>query len=55
MRNIGKRDWIVLARHPDSGRYLTIFLEQIRKLEFRLKTARDSTDTEKRLYKAKRK
>jgi len=47
------RDWIVISKHPDTGRYLTIFLEQIRKLEFRLKTARDSTESEKRLYRKK--
>jgi len=39
--------------NPDTRRYLTIFLEQIRKLEFRLKTARDSTESEKRLYRKK--
>ncbi len=41
---------MIITQCPDSGRFLTIFLEQLRKLEFRLKTARDSTSAEKRLY-----
>jgi len=53
MMRIGDRDWAIIAMNPDSGRFLTIFLEQLRKLEFRLKTARDSTDAEKRLYRKK--
>ncbi|MFQ6056305.1 MAG: hypothetical protein ACE5J3_10040 [Methanosarcinales archaeon] len=53
LKRISQRDWMVISKHPDSGRYITIFLKQIKRLEFRLKTARDSTDTEKRLYKKK--
>jgi len=51
LRKIKDRNWVAIAKHPESGRYLTIFLYQIRKLEFRIKTVRDSTDAEKRLYK----
>ena len=51
MKGVGGKDWMIIVQCPDSGRFLTIFLEQLRKLEFRLKTARDSTDSEKRLYK----
>jgi len=50
MKKIGDRNWMIIVQCPESGRFLTIFLEQLRKLEFRLKTARDSTDSEKRLY-----
>ena len=45
------RDWLVLAKHPYSGRYLSIFLEKTEKNTYRLKTARDSTTSEKRLLK----
>jgi len=50
IRKIRGKDWMIITQCPDSGRFLTIFLEQLRKLEFRLKTARDSTPAEKRLY-----
>lgn len=49
-----KNDWVAIAKHPYSGRFLTIFLEETGKLTFRLKTARDSSDTEKRLYRRMR-
>jgi len=53
LKKIGRKNWLVISKHPDSGRMITIFLEQIRGLEFRLKTARDSNEAEKRLYKKK--
>ena len=49
-----RKNWVVIAKHPYSGRFLTIFLEETGKLIFRLKTARDSSDTEKRLYRKMR-
>jgi len=51
MKRIGGKDWMIIVQCPYSGRFLTIFLEQLRRLEFRLKTARDSTNQEKGLYK----
>jgi hypothetical protein len=51
LMRLTSKDWMVISKHPDTGRFLTIFLEQIRRLEFRLKTARDSTESKKRLYK----
>jgi uncharacterized DUF497 family protein len=49
-----QNDWVAIAKHPYSGRFLTIFLEETGKLVFRLKTARDSSEAEKRLYKKMR-
>ncbi|WP_290595835.1 MULTISPECIES: hypothetical protein [unclassified Archaeoglobus] len=45
------KDWVAIVKHPYSGRYLTVFLEKTGKHEFRLKTARDSTKVERRLFK----
>ena len=53
IRNLGGRDWVILCRDPVSGRYLVVFLHMLRKLEFRLKTAREMTESEKRFYKKK--
>ncbi len=49
-----QNDWVAIAKHPYSGRFLTIFLEETGKLMFRLKTARDSSEAEKRLYRKMR-
>jgi len=46
-----RKDWIAIVKHPYSGRYLTIILEKTGKNEYRIKTARDSTTSEKRLLK----
>jgi len=50
---IGKGDYLVIAKNPVSGRYLTIFLRRLGGNTYRLKTARDSTPSEKRLYRKK--
>jgi hypothetical protein len=50
---LGKNNYKILARNPYSGRYLTIFLKRSWGNNYRLKTARDSTDAEKRLYNKK--
>ena len=41
--------WVFIGKTA-SGRFLTIFLEKRNADVFRLKTARDSTQAEKRLY-----
>jgi len=53
IKRIGGKNWMVIGQ-TDSGRYLTIYLFQIGRKVFRLKTARDSTDSEKRFYRKHR-
>ena len=53
LKNLGDRDWVAFCRDPVSGKYIVVFMRQLRKLEFRLKTAREMTETEKRIYKKK--
>ncbi len=48
-KRVGKNRYMIIGKTA-SGRYLTLFVDKIgRKLE--LVTARDATDSEKRLYK----
>jgi len=50
-KKVGKKRYMIIGKTA-SGRYLTLFVDRIgRKLE--LVTARDATDSEKRLYKIK--
>ena len=49
-KRLKKNDWMYIGK-TEAGRFLTIFLEQLGAGDFRLKTARDSTSVEKRIYK----
>jgi len=49
-KRLKKDTWMFIGR-TESGRFLTMFMQQVGKREYRLKTARDSTTSEKRIYK----